>query len=273
MGTSREYYIYAYLREDKTPYYIGKGKGNRAFIKGKSEVKPPKDKSRIIFLKQNLLEEEAFKYEVYMIAVLGRKDLGTGILRNKTNGGEGISGLIHNQETRKKIGEANRGKSISEETRRKRSEVNKGENNPFYGKTHSEESKRKQSEAKKGKTHSQETRRKLSEIKKVKFAGKNHPLYGKSHSEETKRKQSEAIKGKTHSQETRRKVSEAKREISGGTTEKEIQNYLKNVLEKVGCLVVKNKKPYKDTSQTGTRALYRCPFLMYDTPIDEIQDD
>ena len=218
MGTSREYYIYAYLREDKTPYYIGKGKGNRAFIKGKSEVKPPKDKSRIIFLKQNLLEEEAFKYEVYMIAVLGRKDLGTGILRNKTNGGEGISGLIHNQETRKKIGEANRGKSISEETRRKRSEVNKGENNPFYGKTHSEESKRKQSEAKKGKTHSQETRRKLSEIRKVKFAGKNHPLYGKSHSEGTKRKQSEAIKGKnhplygkSHSEETKRKQSEAKK--------------------------------------------------------------
>jgi hypothetical protein len=24
-----------------------------------------------------------------------------------------------------------------------------------------------------------------------------------------------------------------------------------------------------DTSQTGTRALYRCPFLMYDTIIDE----
>ena len=83
------YYTYAYLREDRTPYYIGKGEKDRIYKKGKKEIKPPKDKSRIIFLKQNLTEQEAFKHEIYMIAVFGRKDLGTGILRNKTNGGEG----------------------------------------------------------------------------------------------------------------------------------------------------------------------------------------
>jgi hypothetical protein len=53
------------------------------YIKKKCEIKPPKDKSRIIFLKQNITEEEAFKHENYMIAVFGRKDLGTGILHNK----------------------------------------------------------------------------------------------------------------------------------------------------------------------------------------------
>jgi hypothetical protein len=84
------YYTYAYLREDQTPYYIGKGKRNRIYSTCK-RVKPPKDKSRIIFLKQNLTEEEAFKHEIYMIAVFGRKDLGTGILHNMTDGGDGIS--------------------------------------------------------------------------------------------------------------------------------------------------------------------------------------
>ena len=85
------YYTYAYLREDRTPYYIGKGTGRRIYSTNRKGLKPPKDKSRIIFLKQNLTEEEAFKHEKYMIAVFGRKDLGTGILHNKTDGGEGTS--------------------------------------------------------------------------------------------------------------------------------------------------------------------------------------
>jgi hypothetical protein len=97
-----DYYTYAYLREDRTPYYIGKGKGKRIYYKFK-RVKPPQDRSRIIFLKKNLTEEEAFKHEQYMIAILGRKDLGTGILRNVTDGGEGISNP--SEETRKKMSE------------------------------------------------------------------------------------------------------------------------------------------------------------------------
>ncbi len=98
------FYTYAYLREDRTPYYIGKGQTHRLLYKPKSgDVRPPKDKSRIIFLKQNLTEEEAFKHEIYMIFVLGRKDLETGILRNKTNGGEGSSGWIPDEECRRKM--------------------------------------------------------------------------------------------------------------------------------------------------------------------------
>ena len=89
-----EYYTYAYLREDGSPYYIGKGIGKRIFDKtNRSSCSVPKDKKRIIYLKKKLTEEEAFKHEIYMIAILGRKDLGTGMLRNLTDGGEGFSSL------------------------------------------------------------------------------------------------------------------------------------------------------------------------------------
>jgi len=111
--TNNDYYTYAYLREDKTPYYIGKGRGKRAYDKRRT-IKPPKDKSRIIFLKKNLTEAEAFKHEVYMISVLGRKDLGTGILRNRTNGGEGPSGAVRSAETKKKISETKTGRNSGE---------------------------------------------------------------------------------------------------------------------------------------------------------------
>jgi hypothetical protein len=138
------YYTYAYLREDKTPYYIGKGKGDRINSKRRS-IKPPKDKSRIIYLKQNLTEREAFKHEIYMIAVLGRKDNGTGILYNMTDGGDGCSGCIPGEKTRRKMSESRKKRITSEETRRKMSESRKK-------RITSEETKRKMCYAQKGKT-------------------------------------------------------------------------------------------------------------------------
>ena len=111
MVNPNRFYTYAYLREDRTPYYVGKGSGNRIKYRQRSDIKPPKDKSRIIFLKQNLTEEEAFKHEKYMIAVFGRKNLGTGILHNKTDGGDGSSGWIASDETREKMSILNKVKN------------------------------------------------------------------------------------------------------------------------------------------------------------------
>ena len=100
------FYTYAYLRkDDRTPYYVGKGCGKRAY-ESSHNVKVPDDNDRIIFLKQNLTEEEAFNHEKYMIAVLGRKDLGTGILRNMSDGGEGHSNP--SPESRRKNAESSR---------------------------------------------------------------------------------------------------------------------------------------------------------------------
>jgi len=125
-----KYYTYAYLREDRTPYYIGKGQGNRAYVKryGKGRARRPKNLNNIILLKQNLTEQEAFRHEIYMIAVFGRKDLGTGILHNKTDGGEGVSGakLPKTEEHKNKIANSQKGKTHLEESKRKIGEAHKG---------------------------------------------------------------------------------------------------------------------------------------------------
>jgi hypothetical protein len=162
----KEYYTYAYLREDGTPYYVGKGRKYRAFRRSHNVSVPPKD--RILFLKKNLSEQEAFKHEIYMISVLGRKDIETGILRNLTDGGEGMSGHIPGEETRRKMSEIKKGKKrppMSEEQKRKLSEALKGKKKP----PRSEEHKKKLSEINKGKKRppmSEEQKRKISETLK-----------------------------------------------------------------------------------------------------------
>ena len=180
-----QYYTYAYLREDGTPYYIGKGEKDRIRKKGKKEIKPPKDKSRIIFLKKNLTEQEAFKHEIYMIDVFGRKDLGTGILRNKTNGGEGSSGLKMSDDAKRKI-----------QQKRKLFFENGGKH-PLLGKNHSEESKRKMSEVKEGKKLSEQHKEKIRKSTEGKHS--TYGMLGKTHSPETKRKMSESQKERDNS--------------------------------------------------------------------------
>jgi hypothetical protein len=93
------YYVYFYLREKDsvvakkgTPYYVGKGKGNRAYVPHHTVGVP--QKINIIKVHENLSEIEAFYLERYYIRWFGRIDNKTGILRNLTDGGEGTCGHI-----------------------------------------------------------------------------------------------------------------------------------------------------------------------------------
>lgn len=153
--THKKYYTYAYLRKDRTPYYIGKGQKKRMYLphwRGRGNF-TPKNKSRIIVLKYFDEEYEAFKHEKYMISVFGRKDLETGILINLTEGGDyppsrknkkstdihkkRIShslkgkpknyqvwnvGVSHNQKTKEKISKSKTGKRIDKIYTKERSE-------------------------------------------------------------------------------------------------------------------------------------------------------
>jgi hypothetical protein len=166
---NNKFYTYAFLREDGTPYYIGKGCGNRCYEKHGRKVTPP-SRDRILILKRNLTEEEAFKHEIYMIAVFGRKNTGAGILLNFTDGGEGASGCKQTAETKLKKSIAFRQIPRTREWGENISKAKKGKKKGPM----SEECKKKISEAMRGRSPSNEHRANLSKSQKGRKLTEEH---------------------------------------------------------------------------------------------------
>lgn len=201
------YYTYAWLREDMTPYYVGKGIGNRAYRshrRGDTYMSPP-PRNRVLFLKRNLTEFDAYKHENYIITILGLKSEG-GILINMSYGGEGSSGRKPSDYCIQRSREANLGKTLTEEHKKKVSAQvsqrrwwNNGEIDKhtiecpgdgwvlgrLYTKNReiTEEFRKKCSESSIGRIVGDETRQKISNLKK-----------GKKLTDEHKKKIKEATK-------------------------------------------------------------------------------
>lgn len=155
---------------DGKVFYVGQGVNNRAYTRhdrSKEWHKEFKLHGQIVEIVCDGIQKwYANELEIDLIAMYGRKDLGHGILVNKTDGGEGSTGW-----------------TAPEEWRENQSNRQKGEKNNFYGKKHSpetvakiiarntgkkasEETKRKQSEARKGMVYSAERNAKIGAAKK-----------------------------------------------------------------------------------------------------------
>ena len=158
-----EYYVYIYLKEDGTPYYVGKGKDYR-YRRAHGVPVPTED--RVWFFATDLLEEEAFDIERELISQLPS-------LMNKTAGGQGSSGRVLSKETRQKLGNGMRGRKHTAETRAKMSLARQGRK-PALGKSPSQETRDKISKANSGGKRSAETRRRISEALKGKKKSKTH---------------------------------------------------------------------------------------------------
>jgi hypothetical protein len=161
-------------------------------------------------LKQGLTEEQAFALEKRTIKKYGRKDIGTGILVNRTSGGQGVGGAIFSEEHRKNLSISHTGKVAPPEVRKKMSMSH-------TGKVRSEEHKRNLSISLKKRGLTQEERDRLTEASRracqtPEYRAKMSKIMlakGFRHSPETKQLLSEIGLGRKHSEQEKTNMQKA----------------------------------------------------------------
>ncbi|TGP65455.1 hypothetical protein EN868_03120 [Mesorhizobium sp. M2D.F.Ca.ET.225.01.1.1] len=240
-GLLMEFYTYVWRDSAGVPFYIGKGKGKRAYA---TYNRQPEFKAiyaqggcTVEIVDYFIHESQAHAHEVELIAQFGRRDVGTGILVNKTDGGEGLSGWTPSAETLAKRSALMRGKKRSAESRANMSAAKRGKPGPRHtaetrakisaahmGKKmppRSDDHRAKISERLTGRPVSAETRAKigarsigntyglgrvksLEEIERTASANR-----GQKRSPESRAKMSAAQRGRKTSDETRARLSEA----------------------------------------------------------------
>lgn len=152
-----QWYVYKHVRLDKNePFYIGIGSTKnyaRAFSRsirnGIWEKITNKTEYSVEILYENLTIEEAKSIEVELISKYGKIKTG-GILSNITDGGDGISGMKHSEETKRIIREKRKNQIFSDETKNHLSKVRMC-NKCALGKKHSKEKNELKSKNQRGK--------------------------------------------------------------------------------------------------------------------------
>jgi len=187
-----EYYTYAHIRNDTNKiFYIGKGKGKRAWKYGRNKIWKnivEKHGYTVDILAYWSTEAEAFEHEEILIKCF--RKMGYELV-NRTDGGEGLAGHIHTAETRTKM--SIRARSRAPSSAETRAKISIAAKNRIV----SLETRIKLAEAGKGRVHTDEDRAKMSVAAKART-----PM-----SAETKAKMSVAAKARSASTEFREMIS------------------------------------------------------------------
>lgn len=111
------YYVYIHRKATTGEvFYVGKGCGNRAYSHSNRNrmwqrvVKKHGITVEIVI--DGVQEWYAFELEKDLITSYGRRSDNSGVLVNITEGGEGISGLTHSLESKKKMSDAKMGNTF-----------------------------------------------------------------------------------------------------------------------------------------------------------------